>query len=280
MRIAVIPNLHNDQAAALYPCVCRRLQEAGAQVVPVATSGSLPTTAAIAAALQACDLAVAVGGDGTIVHVAKAAATLDRPVLGVNGGRLGFLAGLEKDELDSLPLLLSGDYTTEPRALLEVTVHKASNTHTYLAMNEAVVSRGALSRLLDLHITADGKETLASRGDGVILATPTGSTAYSLSAGGPVVDPAVDCMLLTPVCPHTVASRPMILPAAATVTVRAAAPDGEEAFLTVDGEENVAFSAADSLTIRRASRVARLIRLKSATFYDVLEQKMLGRRML
>ncbi len=280
MRIAVIPNLHSDALATLYPCVCHRLRQAGAQVLEVATPDTLPTTAAIATALKECDAAVAVGGDGTLVHVAKAAAALERPVLGINGGHLGFLAGLEKDELDTLPLLLSGNYSTETRALLEVTVHKKGLSHTYLAMNEAVVSRGALSRLLDLHVTADGKDILACRGDGVILATPTGSTAYSLSAGGPVVDPAVDCLLLTPVCPHTVASRPLILPATAVVTVQAAAPDGDDAFLTVDGEENVAFSAVDRLTIRRATQVARLIRLKSATFYDVLEQKMLGRRML
>lgn len=280
MRIAVIPNLHNEAAAALYPGVCQRLRQAGAQVLEATAPGTLPAAAAMTAALEACDIAVAIGGDGTIVRVVKAAAALDRPVLGVNGGHLGFLAGLEKDELDSLPLLLTGEYTIELRTLLDVTVHKAGQTQVYSAINEAVVSRGALSRLLELHVTADGKEILACRGDGVILATPTGSTAYSLSAGGPVVDPAVDCMLLTPVCPHTVASRPVILPATATVTVRAAAPDGDEAFLTVDGEENIAFSAADSLTVRRAPKAANLIRLKDTTFYDVLEQKMLGRRML
>lgn len=280
MRIAVIPNLHTPQTAPLFDEVCQRLQIAGAQVEPVTYLGGLPSISAVASALTDCDLAVAVGGDGTIVHVAKAAAATDRPVLGINGGHLGFLAGLEKNELDALPRLLTGGYTTEPRRLLKVTVHKGDTAYTYLAMNEAVVSRGGLSRLLDTCITVDGREVLSSRGDGMIIATPTGSTAYSLSAGGTVVDPAVDCLLLTPVCPHSVHSRPMILPAAVRLTVQATAPDGETAFLTVDGEENIAIAPGDRLTIEQADRTARLIRLKTATFYDVLEQKMLGRRTL
>ncbi len=280
MRIAVIPNLHNEAAAALFPCVCGKLSEAGATLREVKVSGGLPPETTIVAALRDCDAAVAIGGDGTIVHVAKAAAGLQCPVLGINGGHLGFLAGLENNELDALPRLLSGDYIIESRTMLEVTVYKEGSTSTHLAMNEAVVSRGARSQLVELRVAADGQEILSCRGDGVILSTPTGSTAYSLSAGGPVVDPAVDCLLLTPVCPHTMVSRSSVLPPSSEIEVQAAALDGGSAFLTVDGEENIAFSAADRLVIRRADSITRLIRLKSETFYDVLEQKMMGRRTL
>lgn len=280
MRIAVIPNLHNSAVSTLFPCVCEKLREAGATLQEVVVPGELPSAVDIVSALRDCDAAVAIGGDGTIVHVAKAAAALDCPVLGINGGHLGFLAGLENNELDALPRLLSGDYIIESRTMLEVTAHKAGDTSTHLAMNEAVVSRGARSQLVELSVTVDGKEILSCRGDGVILSTPTGSTAYSLSAGGPVVDPAVDCLLLTPICPHTMVSRSSILPPSAEIEVQAAALDGGSAFLTVDGEDNIAFSPTDKLMIRRAERIARLIRLKSATFYDVLEQKMMGRRTL
>ena len=280
MRIAVIPNLRRANAAALIDAVCDRLSRAGAQVEAVSRSGALPPSDDITAALAGCELAVAIGGDGTLVHVAKAAAAAGCPVLGINGGHLGFLAGLEKDELDQLPRLLKGDYTVDVRSLLRITVHQGDTERTYLAMNEAVVSRGGLSRLLDTRVSAEGRELLSCCGDGLIVATPTGSTAYSLSAGGAVVDPAVDCLLVTPVCPHSVQTRPMILPASARLTVQAVAPDEETAYLTVDGEESVVIASGDRLTLERAERTARLIRLKSATFYDVLEQKMLGRRKL
>ncbi len=277
MRIAVVPNLRSDGAAALFQPVCDCLTAAGAHVVPVCVEGTLPSAAQITEFLRGCDAAVAIGGDGTIVHVAKAAVAIC-PVLGVNGGHLGFLAGLEGDELSCLDALITQAYTLESRDLLQITVHTDGGRREFLAMNEAVISRGALSRLLELHVSADGSDLLTTRGDGAIIATPTGSTAYSMSAGGPVVHPAVSCMLVTPVCPHSLVSRTHILPTTATLTVTAAAADGGEAFLTVDGEENVSFGDKDFITVTRAGQSARLIRLKAATYYDVLTEKLSGRR--
>lgn len=280
MRVMVIPNTHSNAAALLTP-VCRRLEQAGAQVQTLARPGALPAAGEITAQLRNCDAVVTIGGDGTIMHVAKAAAAADCPVLGINAGHLGFLAGLEKNELDALPALLTGAYAVEQRALLEVTVTRAGKTaERYVAMNEAVVSRGTRSQLVALRVTDRGNEVLSCRADGVIAATPTGSTAYSLSAGGPVVDPAVDCLLVTPVCPHTVTARAYVLPPGAELTIRAAASDGGQAFLTVDGEENAAFDAADTVTVRRAPIAARLIRLKNTTVSAILTEKMLGRREL
>lgn len=280
MRVAVIPNNRSAQASTLLTTVCERLKNAGAEVVAIGNVGGLPSSAEIVAALENCTIAIALGGDGTIMHVAKAAATVGCSVLGINGGHLGFLAGLEQDELAALDGLLDGTYSEESRALLRVTVQKVDGEHSYLAMNEAVISRGALSRLVDLHIAGDGQEILSCSGDGAIVATPTGSTAYSLSAGGPVVDPSVACMLLTPVCPHTLDSRTRILPSDSVLTVTASAADGGEAFITVDGEENIAFTAADRVTIRQAEERARLIRLKPTTFYDALSRKLTDRRTL
>ena len=139
MRITVIPNLRAAGAAALFEPVCARLRDAGAQVVACRNEHGLPSAAGLLAALEGSDLAIAIGGDGTIVHVAKAAAQAGCPVLGINGGHLGFLAGLERDELDRLPALLQGEYTLEERPLLQVNVCKPSGQQTYLAMNEAVV---------------------------------------------------------------------------------------------------------------------------------------------
>ena len=278
MRIAVVPNQVKSENDTLVRAVSERLTQLGADVRVVCGSGNLPTTAQLTEALCDCAIAVAIGGDGTIVHVAKAAATVGCPVLGINAGHLGFLAGLEADELDTLPALLDGGYTVDERALLEVTVHTDGEDVTRYALNEVVVSRGGLSRLVDVMVRADGGEVLSCRGDGVIIATPTGSTAYSLSAGGPVVDPSVDCVLLTPVCPHSLDSRPRIWPADVTLTAAAAAADGDAAYVTVDGEESIPLASDGAVIIRRAAQTVRLLQLRRDTFYERLSRKLSDRR--
>ena len=277
MRITIVPNRIKSEADALARAVAARLTAAGASVHTV-SDAALPPLAELTAALADSDAAIAIGGDGTIMHVAKAAAAADCPVLGVNAGHLGFLAGIEPEELDALDGLLRGDYTVDDRALLEITVHTAAGPKTLLAMNEAVVARGSLSRMVDVTVSAQGRVIMTCRGDGIIVATPTGSTAYSLSAGGPVVDPAVACMLLTPVCPHSLDSRSRVLPAHIPLTVQAVAADGEQAYITVDGEQNVPLAAADTVTVRPAATAARLIRLTGTDFYDGLRHKLSDRR--
>lgn len=278
MLIAVVPNQSKSENDALVRQVSRQLADAGANVRVVCAQTGMPTAPQLIQALEGTDAAVAVGGDGTIMHVAKAAAMVGCPVLGINGGRLGFLAGLEPEDLSRLTDLLEGGYAVEQRALLDITVHTAAGDTTLTAMNEAVVSRGSLSRLVDVTVHSGQQEILTCRGDGIIVATPTGSTAYSLSAGGPVVDPAVDCLLLTPVCPHSLDSRSRVLPADAVLTLQATAADGAPAFITVDGEQNISLTAADRVTVRRAATTARLIRLTDTTFYDGLRHKLFDRR--
>ncbi len=278
MLIAVVPNQVKSENNALAQAVSQRLAQLGANVRVVCGEANLPAMVQLTEALCGCDMAIAIGGDGTIVHVAKAAAQAGCPVLGINAGHVGFLAGLEADELDDLPALLSGAYTVDERALLEVTLHTEQRDVTRYAMNEAVLSRGGLSRLVDVMVAADGGEVLSCRGDGVIIATPTGSTAYSLSAGGPVVDPSVDCVLLTPVCPHSLDSRPRVWPGDVVLTATAVAADGTLAYVTVDGEENLPLSAKDTVTIRRAEKTVRLLRLRCDTFYERLRRKLSDRR--
>ena len=278
MLIAVVPNQSKSDNDTLVRNVSQRLAQLGANVRIVCAENNLPTTAQLTEALTGCDMAIAVGGDGTIVHVAKAAAAVECPVLGINGGHLGFLAGLEADELDALPALLSGEYTVDQRTLVQVTVHTEEGDITRFAMNEAVISRGGLSRLVDVTVLADGAEVLSCRGDGVIIATPTGSTAYSLSAGGPVVDPSVDCVLLTPVCPHSLDSRPRIWPANVTLTAEATAADGALSYVTVDGEETIPLHPHNTVTIRRAEVAVRLVQLRRNSFYERLRRKLSDRR--
>lgn len=275
MRVAVIPNQKAEAVALLQP-VCEALQQAGVTPVPMEWPSGLPVAADLNRAIEGCQAAVAIGGDGTIVHVAKAVAASACPVLGINAGRLGFLAGLERNELLSLADFWQNHFTVEERALFSVSVGQKS----YFAMNEAVVSRGSLSQLVDVQVVDRGRELLSCRADGIIIATPTGSTAYSLSAGGPIVDPEVDCMLVTPICPHRMDSRALVLPGNAEPTVRATTRDGGVAFLTVDGEENIALQPEECVSICRAAISARLIRLKNTTLTDVLSKKMLGRRPL
>ena len=274
MLFAVVPNQAKSENDALVRQVSLKLAETGHNVRVVCAQGSVPTIDQLIPALTGCDAAVAIGGDGTIMHVAKAAAMVGCPVLGLNGGRLGFLAGLEPEDLSRVTCLTDGNYAVEERALLEITVGDTTLT----AMNEVVLSRGSLSRLVDVTVRSGDQEILTCRGDGVIVATPTGSTAYSLSAGGPVVDPAVDCLLLTPVCPHSLDSRSRVLPADAVLTLRATAAEGESAFITVDGEQNIPLTADDRVTVRRAAITARLIRLGDTDFYDGLRHKLFDRR--
>ena len=278
MRIAVVPNQAKPENIDLSRQVAQQLSKLGADVRVVCAEHSLPTAAQLAEALNGCDKVVAIGGDGTIMHVAKAAGALHLPVLGINGGRLGFLAGAEPDDLADLQRLVSGAYETDTRHLLEVTVHTADGAQTLFAMNDVVVSRGSLSRLVDATVTSGGVEVLSTRGDGVIVATPTGSTAYSLSAGGPVVDPEVQCLLLTPVCPHSLDSRSRVLPPDIVLTLQASAADGNTAFVTIDGEQNFPLAPESSVEVSLSSACVWLIRLSDTHFCDKLRHKLLDRR--
>ena len=231
--------------------------------------------------LRGADMIVAFGGDGTILHLSKTAAHKDIPVLGVNLGSLGFMAELESKDISRLRDMCAGKYDIESHMMLDVNVMREGRViYSNLALNEALIARGNISRVIRLQISTEQGKLVDIAGDGVIVASPTGSTAYSLSAGGPVVDPEVDCLLLTPICPHTVAPHAHVLPAGAQLEVDAATLDGAPAVLTVDGEKSLAIRPGARVLICRSCRTARLARLKSGTVYDILGQKLLGGRTL
>lgn len=274
MKVAYVVNRAAGGAEESAPILEKALAELGVEIMPMAWQDG-PLSAEDTAVLSACDAAVVLGGDGSMIHIAKIAAFFDVPVLGVNGGTVGFMAGLEMNQLDRLVHLKDGQYKIEPRMMLEVTLTRPDEVLTFTALNEAVVSHGRLSRLITLDVSSEGRAVTSYRADGVIVATPTGSTAYSLSAGGPVVDPELNCMLLTPICPHAMHTRPLLFSDSTALTIRAQS----DAYLTVDSEQAVPVSAQDVVTVRRHPRDVRLISLKEDNaFYEILTQKLIDRR--
>ncbi|MBQ4617008.1 MAG: NAD(+)/NADH kinase [Clostridia bacterium] len=274
MKIAYVVNRAAGRADEAAPILEQRLRAIGAEVLPMAWEDG-PLNEAESSILSQCDVAVVLGGDGSMMHVAKNAAAFGVPVLGVNGGTVGFMAGVELDQLDRLERLMTGNYTTEARMMLDVTLYRPEETLHFTALNEAVVSHGNLSRLVQLDVLC-GEHTVSTyRADGVIVATPTGSTAYSLSAGGPIVDPSLNCMLLTPICPHAMHTRPYLFSDRTSLTIVARS----EAYLTVDAEQAVVLSERDRVVISRHQIDAQVISLKDEdAFYDILTQKLIDRR--
>ena len=224
--------------------------------------------------VENADIAISIGGDGTIIHTAKDAAVLGKPVLGVNCGRLGFVAGLEPSELESVSRLLSGDYTVDERMMLEISVIKQNETHCAYALNDVTVTNGAVSRMIDLDVLLNGEFITSYRADGLILATPTGSTAYSLSAGGPVIEPHMKCILLTPICPHSLFSRSVLFSDDSEVTILKGKESRENPYVTIDGRMSEPICSGDRIVVRKAAISARFIRLNSKNFYTILNDKL------
>ncbi len=234
---------------------------------PVTFSGSTDCAAA------AADMVLTIGGDGTIIHAARHAVPLKKPLLGINMGRLGFVAGLERNELSMLSRLASGDYEIEKRMLLSVVHHGDGEAQTFLALNDAVISRGSLSRLIDIDVTLDRDYMCHYRSDGLIISTPTGSSAYSLAAGGPVVEPSMKCIVMTPICPHSLFARSVVFSHRSHLSVSALCDDDTTVFLTIDGAETVILKKTDNVYITSSGTEAEFVVLKDRSFYRVLNEK-------
>lgn len=224
-------------------------------------------------AIEQSDFCIAIGGDGTIMSLAKTAAVSDKPVLGINFGRMGFIAGLEPQNARDIVKLTEEQFTIDRRMMLKVTVISGNAVREFYALNDAVVARGALSRIIDLSVSLDDKIISHYRADGLLLSTPTGSTAYSLSAGGPVIDPTLNCILLTPICPHSLFSRSVLFADTSKLTVQAENEANDEVFLTVDGHDSVKIMRGDRIIIEKADIQAQLIKIKEKNFYQILSDK-------
>lgn len=228
---------------------------------------------------ELCDVAIAIGGDGTMLQVAKNAAFHNKQALGINAGRLGFMSGLEKHELNLLKNLVNSDYSVDNRAMIKVEVlENGVATNTRHCLNDVVVSRGEVARLIDADVYAGGNKIASYYADGVIVATPTGSTAYSLAAGGPLVSPHNNCIILTPICPHSLMNRSTILRNDEEITVVANSDKNNDSFLTFDGIEAIQINQNNQIKISLSEYTAKLIKIKTENFYDVLHKKMIERR--
>jgi NAD+ kinase len=224
---------------------------------------------------EKCDIAVTVGGDGTIIHNAKYAANADKPLIGVNVGRLGFAADVEPEHIDELSRLVTGEYNIENRTLLEVeVVHSDGTNEIYTAVNDAIVARGHTSRIIDITVFLDESKITTYRADGLLFSTPTGSTAYALSAGGPVIYPEMDCILITPVCPHSLISRPVLLNSEANLSVSVKVPENASVLLTIDGDINLNLTDTDIVKVRKSGKTLRLLSLHKRNFYQLLNEKL------
>lgn len=224
--------------------------------------------------LPNAELVICFGGDGTILHMAKAATRKGIPILGVNIGTMGFMAELESSELDKLARLATGDYELDNRMMLDVTVQRDRDIIFHdICLNDVVITKGAVARIVHLSVKCDGVQAMECGGDGVIVATPTGSTAYSLSAGGPIVEPEAKNILITPICAHDVGSRGIVASDKRVVSVEMVKNARRNAYLSVDGGKALRLNMGDVATIRKSHLETKLVRLKDRSFYDVVNSK-------
>lgn len=227
--------------------------------------------------LRDIDIAIVLGGDGSIIRAARQISAYGVPLLGINFGHVGFLADLEIADIGKLEKLLSGDYTVEERMMLSGRISRADGSVTYMppALNDIVISNGPVARLLNFDILCDGVVIQHSRADGLIIATPTGSTAYSMSAGGPILAPGLDAFCITPICPHSLANRPVILTGESKVEVcNIGAVDENSVYATLDGTNADELGVGDKLIVERASTKAKIIRFEKNSFLSVLNNKL------
>ena len=224
--------------------------------------------------LPGASVVICFGGDGTILHMAKAATRHGIPILGVNIGTMGFMAELESSELSLLSRLADDDYTIDKRMMLDVTVHRDRDIIFHdICLNDAAITKGAVARIVHLQVKCDGTQAMECGGDGIIISTPTGSTAYSLSAGGPIVEPDANSILVTPICAHDVASRCLVVSEKREITVQLSNNARRNAFISVDGGKALRMNIGDVATIRKSPLVTKLVRLKNRSFYDVINMK-------
>jgi NAD+ kinase len=221
------------------------------------------------------DLLIVLGGDGTMLSAARLAEERGIPILGVNMGGLGFLTEVRLDHLyPSLERVFADDFVLDERLMLRAHIHRQGETVARAtALNDVVVSKGTLARMIEIKISLQQQFVTNLRGDGIIVSTPTGSTAYSLSAGGPIMNPSVQSLMLTPICPHTLTHRPLMVPSSVEIEVMLTSKD-EGAMATLDGQVGVALTQGDTVVLKASEHRTRLIRFPESSYYDVLREKL------
>ncbi len=281
-KVILTPNPYRDRNFQTVRAAMEILRQSGLQVrlclpFEVDKSFELPKDlhfSRLDKELAGADLLICFGGDGTILHMAKTATRQGIPILGVNIGTMGFMAELESTELSLLSGIATGDYTIDERMMLDVTVMRERDIIFHdICLNDVVITKGTVARIVHLAVRCDGVQAMECGGDGVIVSTPTGSTAYSLSAGGPIVEPDAHSILVTPICSHDVASRCMVTSENRTVSVELVHNARRNAYLSADGGKALRMNMGDVATICKSKLTTKLLRLKQRSFYDVVNMK-------
>lgn len=280
-KIALCPNPYRDTGLSLTMKVFRLLEEYGLEIVvcPVFDTGSvkdMPIVVAVAdlgSQLDGTDMLITFGGDGTMLHCARAAAPGGIPILGVNVGTKGFMTELEPQEIDAIRKIPEGAYSIDRRMMLDISVIRGGRAlYTDFALNEAAVSGAA--RMIRMSVYGDGRKISGFSGDGVIVSTPTGSTAYSMSAGGPIVEPAAENIIITPICPHAFMPKSFVLTKDRAVTVEIGHLEKKSCYLTVDGGSQWELNSGDLIDVRKAGYETRLVKVMDRSFYDIVNEKL------
>lgn len=284
MNVALHVNMTRENAFEVAVNVCEQLNKLNVQIfMPHNLKKCFGHISCVNFAeendcVKNCDILISIGGDGTIIHSAHDAVEYDKPVLGINAGRLGFLAGLEKEELELLKNLITGNYSVDNRMRLSVKHYIGDKLEgEYTCLNDLVIARGASLRLCEIEAKNNGKLIFDYLADGLIIATPTGSTAYSLSSGGPVVDTGIESMILTPICNHSLFSRSMIFKPDAKIELSVKNYENSLAVFSCDGENGIPMSPESKIVVTRAQRYTKIIRIKSDSFSDILSHKLIER---
>jgi NAD+ kinase len=278
-RIGVVAKAGSSRAVRLAVSLERALKRRGRRVLfedRIAEALGRPGGVPRARIARLCDLVLVLGGDGTLLSVARAAPS-STPLLGINVGLLGFLSGLnQKDVLRRLDEVLRGDFREDRRRRLDVTVGRGPYRGTYRVLNDAVLHREALARISTFSIALDGRRVAEFRADGVIVSTPTGSTAYNLSAGGPILHPALPAIVVTPICPHTLAQRPLVVPASTAIRVRVVGPERRDGgvYLTLDGQEGFPIVSGTPVDVKSSASSVTLLRPRESDHFDQLAGKL------
>lgn len=283
LKIGIVPNFTREKALEVTVNTMEYLSKLNIEYYfDKATSNDFPISVDDKKFLndlyKTVDVIIAIGGDGSFIHVAKTAALHKKPVLCINAGNLAFLAGLEGNELELLEKLISGDFTTDRRLLLEVSA-KIDDDCKFMGycLNDVVVARGKDIRLIDLDVFCDDRKINSYRADGVIVATPTGSTAYSWSGGSPVIDPNLQCIMLTPICTHSPLNRSLVFNDKSCLTVKTSNNFNQEISVSTDGEKTVVLPSNTEISVSKSELYAEFIRIKSDEFFDILNSKLTQR---
>ena len=287
-KIVLCPNPYRDRQLLITKQVMELLREMGMQCVVSlpfsADPADIPdsvTCQPMKAAVKDADLMIAFGGDGSMLHLAKTPAMHRIPILGINLGNLGYITELDGTEISLLRKLKQKNLKRESRMMLDVRVYRGDKqVYSNIVLNDAVITKGAVARVVKLQLSLNQKEFIHLGGDGLIFATPTGSTAYSLSAGGPIVDPAAQNILITPICAHALISSSYVLGPEQTIEVSCANNGNKTVYLSADGGKAFLLKEGDRVAIRRSKYVTELIKLKDRSFYETLREKMANRELI